>query len=197
MLTSTAPTWGQPGVTNTYQWLRAGANISGATGTTYTIVSADVGKAISLKVTGKKPGFTDTVSTSSALTANPGDAATPTAPPTISGVAAARETLTVDPGIWPSGTAITYQWFVNGLAVAKETKPTYVVRTRDAGLPVYARVTGSRPDTCPARPTPGRWSWRSSRRPRRRALKAKTIAKRAARRPHGDGGRPRPRGATR
>ncbi|MFO5197493.1 hypothetical protein RCL06_24170, partial [Salmonella enterica subsp. enterica serovar Typhimurium] len=36
-----------------------------------------------------------------------------------------------------------YQWFVNGLAVAKETKSTYVVRTRDAGLPVYVRVTAT------------------------------------------------------
>ena len=145
VLTSTAPTWGQPGVTNTYQWLRDGANISGATATTYTIVSGDVGKAISLRVTGKKPGFTDTVSTSSALTANPGDAATPTGPPTISGVAAARETLTATPGTWPSGT--TYHLPV----VRQRTRrrqgdqgSTYVVRTRDAGLPVYARVTASK-----------------------------------------------------
>ena len=145
VLTSTAPTWGLPGVTNTYQWLRAGANISGATGTTYTVVAADVGKAISLKVTGKKAGYTDTVSISTPLTANPGDAVTPTSPPTISGVAAARETVTAEPGTWPSGTTITYQWFVNGLAVAKETKQKYVVRTRDAGLPVYCRVTGSKP----------------------------------------------------
>ena len=64
VLTSTPPTWGQPGVANTYQWLRSGANISGATGTTYTIVAADVGKQIALKVTGKKPGYTDTVSIS-------------------------------------------------------------------------------------------------------------------------------------
>ena len=60
----------------------------------------------------------------------------PTSLPTISGMPAARETLTATPGTWPGSPAITYQWFVGGEAVAKETGHTYVVRTRDAGLPV-------------------------------------------------------------
>jgi large repetitive protein len=149
VLTSTPPTWSQPGVTSTYQWLRNGTNINGATGTTYEIVAADVGKALSLRVTGKKPGFTDTQSTSTPLTANPGDAVVPTEGPSISGVAAARETLTVDPGTWPSGTKFTYQWFVGREAVAKATASKYVVRNRDAGLPIYARVTGTLPGYVP------------------------------------------------
>ena len=54
-----------------------------------------------------------------------------------------RETLTATPGTWPGSPTFAYQWFVNGVAVAKETKSTYVVRTRDAGLPVYVRVTAT------------------------------------------------------
>jgi hypothetical protein len=143
-LTSAPPVWSQPGVVTTYQWLRAGANISGATGTTYTLTAADVGKAISLKATGKKAGYSDGTSISDPVTGNPGDAVVPTTMPTISGNPTYRETLTATAGGWPAGTTIGYQWFVNGVAVAKETKATYVVRSRDAGLPVFCRVTGSR-----------------------------------------------------
>ena len=75
------------------------------------------------------------------------------APPTITGVAAARETLTANPGTWPGGTTYSYQWFVNGLAVAKETRATYVVRTRDAGLQVSVRVTGSKTGYLPGEAT--------------------------------------------
>lgn len=141
--TSTPPTWNQPGVTNTYQWLRNGSTISGATGPTYVTTTADVDKAITLRVIGKLPGYTDGTSTSNAITATIGAAPAPTTLPTISGVAAARETLTATSGTWPGTSTYAYQWFVNGVAVAKETKSTYVVRTRDAGLPVYVRVTAT------------------------------------------------------
>ncbi len=141
--TSTAPTWNQPGVTNTYQWLRNGAAIGGATASTYVATTADLDRSLSLRVTGKLPGYTDGVSTSNSITVTIGAAPVPTSLPTISGVAAARETLTATPGTWPGSPTYAYQWFVNGVAVAKETKSAYVVRTRDAGLPVYVRVTAT------------------------------------------------------
>ena len=148
-LTSTPPTWDQTDVTMTYQWLRNGVNISGATNVTYTAVEADVNKAVSLKVTGKRPGYTDGTVTSDPLTITAAPAPTPTTPPTITGIAAARETLTADPGTWPGGMVFTYQWFVNNVAVARETRDAYVVRTRDAGLPVKVRVTASKPGFLP------------------------------------------------
>lgn len=42
----------------TQRWYRNGAAVSGATGTSYTLKSADVGKTISVKVTGSKAGYT-------------------------------------------------------------------------------------------------------------------------------------------
>ena len=56
-LTAIIGTWTPAPVTMSYQWKRAGANISGATGKTYTLTSADVGKTITVAVTGKKAGF--------------------------------------------------------------------------------------------------------------------------------------------
>ena len=66
VLTGTAGTWsGRPTPTNSFQWLRDGANISGATGGTYTLVTADAGKVISLKVTA-----TNTAGSATATSAN-------------------------------------------------------------------------------------------------------------------------------
>lgn len=51
----------------TYQWLRNGSAISSATGSTYTLVAADGGKQISVRVTGTKAGYTSASATSSAV----------------------------------------------------------------------------------------------------------------------------------
>ena len=142
--TATAPTWSTTGVTTTYQWYRDATPIAGATKSTYKFVAADIGVAVAVQATGSKVGYAPGTSMSNAVLAEQLDTNTNIAPPTVTGTAAARETLTANPGTWPSGTTYTYQWFVNGLAVARETRSTYVVRTRDAGLKVSVRVTGAK-----------------------------------------------------
>lgn len=52
VLTTTNGTWnGSLPITYTYQWLRNGLNISGATSSTYTLVTADSSNVVSCKVT--------------------------------------------------------------------------------------------------------------------------------------------------
>lgn len=52
LLTTTNGTWsGSLPITYTYQWLRNGLNISGATSSTYTLVTADTSNVVSCKVT--------------------------------------------------------------------------------------------------------------------------------------------------
>jgi hypothetical protein len=52
LLTTTNGTWsGSLPITYTYQWLRNGLNISGATSSTYTLVTADSSNVVSCKVT--------------------------------------------------------------------------------------------------------------------------------------------------
>ncbi|WP_137844446.1 carboxypeptidase-like regulatory domain-containing protein [Microbacterium sp. 2FI] len=65
-LTAIPGTWGPSVVTLKYQWYRSGAAISGATSTTHKLVSADIGKTMSVKVTGSKTGYTTTSKTSAA-----------------------------------------------------------------------------------------------------------------------------------
>jgi hypothetical protein len=65
------------GYTAAYQWLRDGAVIGGATGSSYKVGSADVGKRLSVKVTLSKAGYTSRTATSGQV----GPVPTPLAPP--------------------------------------------------------------------------------------------------------------------
>ncbi|GAB6986050.1 hypothetical protein JCM10369A_25740 [Nocardioides pyridinolyticus] len=53
-LRTSAPEWNQEGVATSYQWLRAGQPISGATGTTYLLATADLDQPVSVRATGRK-----------------------------------------------------------------------------------------------------------------------------------------------
>ena len=143
--TLTAPTWDTTGVATAYQWYRDATPITGATSGSYKLASLDVGASVTVRATATKAGYQPGTSTSNAVVVAPLDPLIASALPTITGVAKAKETLTANPGTWQisSGVNYTYQWFVNGEAVARETSSKYVVRTRDAGLPVSVRVTAN------------------------------------------------------
>jgi bacillolysin len=65
-LTAKTPGW-TAGTKFTYQWLKNGKKIKGAKSKTYQVKSADRGKKISVKVTGKKTGFIKAVKKSKSL----------------------------------------------------------------------------------------------------------------------------------
>lgn len=65
VLTPTTASWGS-GSTFTYQWLRNGSPISGATGSTYTVVQADSGATITVTATASRTGYTQVSATSGA-----------------------------------------------------------------------------------------------------------------------------------
>ena len=66
------------------------------------------------------------------------------ATPTIAGTVKAGNVLTVQRGTWTWGTAFTYRWLRNGVAISDATASTYKVRTADKGTKLTVRVTGSR-----------------------------------------------------
>ena len=75
ILTTTTGTWtGVPAPTYSYQWQRAGVNISGATSNTYTLVSADVGSTIRCVITATNAAGNNSVNSNatSAVTTVPG-----------------------------------------------------------------------------------------------------------------------------
>jgi hypothetical protein len=63
-LTAKPGTWQPSGVTFTFQWLRDGQAIPGATGSTYTLKKADKGSKLRVKVTGSKAGYVSASKTS-------------------------------------------------------------------------------------------------------------------------------------
>ncbi|MEU6135580.1 M4 family metallopeptidase [Nocardioides sp. NPDC047086] len=66
LLTATRGTWSPSGITFSYQWLRNGKVIKGATGKTYRLKTVDRGDRIRVRVTGRKTGYYTKVRTSAA-----------------------------------------------------------------------------------------------------------------------------------
>ena len=143
-LTATAGTWGPAPVTLAYQWYRSGVAISGATATTYALTASDLGKAMTVKVTGSKTSYASTPKTSAATAAVA--AGTLTAPtPTISGTKAVGYTLAAVPGTWgPAPVTLAYQWYRSGTAIPGATARTYTLTSTDRGTYVKVRVTGAK-----------------------------------------------------
>lgn len=66
VLTAATGTWAPTPDSYTYQWKRAGSPVSGATSSTYTLVAADAGSAMSVTVSAVKATYNTTSATSSA-----------------------------------------------------------------------------------------------------------------------------------
>ncbi|MCK6081701.1 hypothetical protein KZX37_07210 [Microbacterium sp. EYE_5] len=122
-----------------YQWYASGKAISGATKASYTLPASLVGKAITVKVTGKKAAYA-TASRTSKATLKVALAATPT----IAGTAQVGKKLTAKPGRWTVGSRFSYQWYANGKAVAGATKATLTLTKGVKGKKIAVKVTGKK-----------------------------------------------------
>jgi len=143
-LTAAAGSWGPAPVTLAYQWLRSGAAIPGATASSYVLGPADLGKTITVRVTGSKAGYSTLAKTSAATAAVA--AGTLTAPtPTITGTKKVGSTLTAKPGAWgPAPVTLKYQWYRGATAITGATTAGYKLVRADAGATLKVRVTGSK-----------------------------------------------------
>ena len=151
--TLTADTSGiadEDGLTNAsfaYQWQADGADISGATDSSYTLAIDDESKVISVKVSFSDDAGNEEESTSAAtaaVEAEPNTSAT--GAPAISGTAQVGETLTAD----TSGIAdedgldnatFSYQWLADGVDIAGATDSTYILAGSDEGKAISAKVS--------------------------------------------------------
>ncbi|WP_176504268.1 inverse autotransporter beta domain-containing protein [Enterobacter sp. CC120223-11] len=142
--------WSENGggtATLTYQWLRGGSAITGATGVNYTPVSADIGSTLSVKVTA-----TNLKGKQGSKTSNSTRAIT-SGTPTVSDVTLSKmsdllvgDTINVREKITYNG-AITVntssQWLRNGVAISGATGDTYTTQPEDAGKRISASVTAT------------------------------------------------------
>ena len=142
---------GLDNVAFSYQWVADGSDIPGATGSTYTLVSADVGKAIRVRA-----GFTDDAGNDETLTSAATDAvaAKPNNPatgaPTITGIVRVGETLKAsttgvadEDGL--DNITFSYQWIANdGSAdadISGATDSTYTLTFADVDKTIKVRMS--------------------------------------------------------
>lgn len=147
-LTAKAGTWGPAPVTLTYQWLRGGSVISGATASSYKLVADDAGVSLTVRVTGTRAGYTAAQKTSAGLSI---EQLLTSVTPTITGSPTVGLTLTVIIGSWgPPPVAYGLQWFRNGSAIPGATAKTYMAVAADAGATITVSVRGSKAGYTPA-----------------------------------------------
>ena len=146
---------GLANVSYSYQWISNDGNldsdITDATGSGYTLVAADEGKTIKVKVSFTDDADNDETLTSAAtgtVLARPNSSATGT--PTITGTAQVGETLTADTsGIADSdgltGVSYSYQWISNDgnsdSDITDATGSTYTLVAADEGKTIKVKVT--------------------------------------------------------
>ena len=138
-----------------YQWVRSDGttdtDIAGATGATYTLVAADEGKTVKVRVSFTDGGGNPESQTSAAT---PAVTARPNSPakgaPTISGTAQALRTLTahtsgISDADGLAGATFTYQWVANhgttDTDIAGATDSTYALVDADEGKIIRLRVS--------------------------------------------------------
>jgi lysophospholipase L1-like esterase len=146
-LTASTGTWSATPDSYTYQWRRAGSNISGATSSTYVLQVADEGQAITVTVTAAKAGYTSGSATSSSVTpsAGGGSTLTNTVLPAISGTTTEGQTLATANGTWSATPdSYTYQWKRAGSNISGATSSTYLLVTADVGATITVTVTASK-----------------------------------------------------
>ncbi|WP_462157485.1 DUF4347 domain-containing protein [Pseudoalteromonas sp. GB56] len=121
-----------------YQWLRGGVAITGATGTSYTLTQDDVGSQITVSAS-----YTDGGSTAESVTSSPTSSVAnindaPTGSVTISGTSTQGETLTASNSLADEDGlgAITYQWLRDGVPINGATGGTYLLTQADVGTQI-------------------------------------------------------------
>jgi hypothetical protein len=156
-LTASTGTWtGTPTISYSYQWQSCNSsggscsNVSGATGSTYTLGHGDVGTTLRVIVTATNSAGSATA-TSEASAVVVALAPSNTTPPSISGTAQDGQTLTASSGTW-NGTpplTYTYQWQScdslgeSCLAISGATSSSHMLGAGEVGDTLRVVVTAT------------------------------------------------------
>jgi hypothetical protein len=123
------------------QWLRNGSPIPGATGGSYVLGAADLGKRISLRVTASLPSWVaDTADSAQTAQVAKGTLVT-SGTPAIKGKLRVGKRLTAVPPTCRPTSTIHYQWMRSGKPIANATKVKYKLKKADKGKKISVRVT--------------------------------------------------------
>lgn len=136
-------------VTHSFQWLRNGTAIPGATSNLYQVGALPVGTRVSVRVTARAPGYLPATVTTAAVTIAP-PPPTPrpiqTYPPEIVGDSSIGGTVRAVPSsssVSPPGGSptYTYAWKRNGVAIPGAARASYVLVAADKGKTITVDLT--------------------------------------------------------
>ena len=144
MLSTTNGTWTNGPTQFSYQWedctsaaASSCTNISGATGSTYTLTATDVGKFVTVVVTASNASESSGAATGAPaigpVTVPPPPAPTNTTAPTITGTPDVGDTVSCNPGTWTGSPTFSYTWELDGTVIPGATTSTYTIPTTAAG----------------------------------------------------------------
>jgi hypothetical protein len=151
VLTAKPGTWGPGIVSFSYQWQREDGeshvmrDISGATGSSYTVTDADGAARIYVLVTGYSQGCDPVVvgnSTHVLISLSPITA--PATLPKITGATKSGSLLTASSTGWASNVTLLYQWLADGAPINGATARTYTPVQADIGSKISVVVSGVR-----------------------------------------------------
>jgi hypothetical protein len=156
-LTASNGTWLNSPTSYAYQWLRCNGggnscvNVANGTQQTYTLVGADAGHTMRVRVTATNAdgsASAQSAQTSAIAAATSTAAPKNTSPPTISGTPKVGQALTASTGSWSGNpTSFAYQWqdcnvdAVVCTSISGATGQTYGVRLSDLGFRIRVLVT--------------------------------------------------------
>jgi len=163
--------WTPAATSYSYQWQRSSnkggswTSISAATGSTYTLASADLSDEVRAAVTAYNP-YGQTTADSAATKAVAKSPPVSTAAPAISGTAKVGSVLSASTGSWAgAGNSYAYQWQRHAgsgyVDIAGATAQHYTAQPADQGLAVRVIITAMNPDgsasdaTSPTAPVAG------------------------------------------
>jgi hypothetical protein len=127
----------------TYQWLRDGGPISGATAQSYTATTEDFNHALACRVVASDADRTSfAISDGVAILPAPAVVSRP-AIVTPPGSAYAGASIVCDPGQWTLAASFTYTWWRDGVPIPGATNAVYGVTKDDEGRSLMCRVVAT------------------------------------------------------
>lgn len=123
----------------TYQWLRDGKPITGATGLSYRLTATDLWRQITFREIHSRTGYHNLVQTSAAI--KPAALFTRLANPVVTGRTAVGYTLKATVATpYPTPTTTTWQWLRNGKPISGATSSSYKLTRYDRDSFIRVKV---------------------------------------------------------
>lgn len=133
-----------PSLGLSYQWVRQGVVIPGATDRTYSLTDSDVGNTVNVMIKVTKAGFDPLTLLSSDFSLVTSNKITIAPQPSIVGTPVIGASLQANTGAWQSGVTLEYQWQRNGQSIAGARSSTYKLQAADQGALITLSVLGTR-----------------------------------------------------